>query len=264
MSGFIADNSTYNIENEYSMSVILSHFDTDYIYGVIINKIRNKYFEISDIVNIPYTYNENFKQLLSIYTNDNDRELILQTRNTIYTEIIDLLCKSFDLEFNPIEDQIDLYNPVYYLFDLLVSGFTNYVIIFFANYIVKERNNLYNSLNLGQYKREKDSSTIYNKKRINNTKLAIIISKLSYVIDNICCHDITFENYVNTVCFDKSIASYITSIVSSKSDFFKKFVVPMFNKNSPIQPMLISDITIALYNQANSDINLLDYIEDED
>ena len=40
MSGFIADNSSYNISTDLLMSVILSHFDTDYIYGNIKNVIE--------------------------------------------------------------------------------------------------------------------------------------------------------------------------------------------------------------------------------
>ena len=43
MSGFISSNSSYNISTDYQMSVILSHFDTDFIYATIKNMINSKY-----------------------------------------------------------------------------------------------------------------------------------------------------------------------------------------------------------------------------
>ena len=48
----------------------------------------------------------------------------------------------------------------------------------------------------------------------------------------------------------------------SKNDFFKTYVVPMFDKNSPVRAMIINDINIQLYNQLSNEINLVDYMED--
>lgn len=266
MSGFIADNSSYNISTDYSMSVILSHFNTDYIYSSIKNQIDMKYIEpLPMINNIVYGYNENFKQLLFTYTNELDRQQILNTRNSIYTEIIDLLCKEFKLEFNKTEeDGQDLYNPAFYMFKLLVSEFSENVKTFFTNFIIKERNSIYTNLDLAQYKREKDSSTIYNKKRIKNSKLAIIISRLNYVIDNICVYDIPFETFLYYICEDKNMYAYLVNMIQPKVDFFKTFVVPMFNPESPVRPMLISDITISLYNQLSTEANIGDYIDEDE
>ena len=263
MSGFISSNSSYNISTDYQMSVILSHFDTDFIYSTIKNMINSKYYENVDMSNIIICYEENFKQLLSMYTNDVDVQQILDTKNTIYGEIITLLCNEFQLEYNECEaDGYDLYTPAFYLFTLLVSAFTLNVKNFFTHSIIKERNNLYNPLQLSQFKREKDSSTIYNKKRIKNSKLAIILSRLNYVIDNICVFDIDFATYVENVCENKNIVNYILRIVSPKNDFFKTYVVPMFDKNSPVRAMIINDINIQLYNQLSNEINLVDYMED--
>lgn len=267
MSGFIADNSTYNISTDYQMSVILSHFNTEYIYSTIKNWIDMKYVEpMTRINNIVFGYNENFKQLLFTYTSDLDRQQILDTRNGVYTEIIDLLCKEFGLVYNKEQEEgYDLYTPAFYLFRLLVSEFTDNVKCFFTNFIIRERNSLYTNLDLAQFKKQKDSSTTYNKKRIKNSKIAIIISRLNYVIDNICVYDIPFETYLTYVCGeDKNMLNYLLNLVSPTNDFFKTYVAPMLHKDSPVRPMIVSDITIALYNQLSNEVDINDYVDDDE
>lgn len=266
MSGFIADNSTYNINTDYAMSVILSHFNEEYIYSTIKNWIKMKYEEPYFMINnIILGYNENFKQLLYMYQNDADREAILDTRNRVYKDIIELLCNEFQLEYNLSElDNNDLYTPAFYLFRLLVSEFVENVKMFFVNFILKEKNNLYSFLNLDRFKRDKDTNTIYNKKKISNSKLAIIISKLGYVVDNICVMDISFQDYLNNVYQDQNIINYLLNLVSSKNDFFKTYVAPLFAPNSLVKASILGDITILLYNIAGNNIGIDDLIDEEE
>lgn len=266
MSGFIADNSTYNIATDYSMAVILSHFNQEYIYSTIKNWIDMKYIEPMPLINnVIMGYNENFKQLLYTYQNDIDRQQILDVRNRVYTDIINLLCKEFNLEYNASEiDQSDLYTPAFYMFRLLVSEFTENAKMFFVNFILKEKNNIYESFNLKQFKKDKDAVTIYNKKKIKNSKLAIITSRLNYVIDNICVLDISFEDYLNYVYQDKNIVAYLLNLIAPKNDFFKTYVTPLFAHNSLVKPTLISDITIMLYNIAGNEMFINDLMEEDE
>lgn len=266
MSGFIADNSTYNINTDYSMSVILSHFNEEYIYSTIKNWINMKYQEPYFIVNnIILGYNENFKQLLYTYQNDSDRELILDTRNRVYKDIINLLCYEFNLECNLTElDENDLYTPAFYLFRLLVSEFVENVKMFFVNFILKEKNNLYDALDMNRFRKDKDTNTLYNKKKFTNSKLAILISRLGYVIDNICVMDIPFDVYLNNVYQDKNIVSYILNLIAPKNDFFKTYVAPLFAANSLVKASIIGDITILLYNVAGNDIYMQDLLEEDE
>lgn len=267
MSGFIADNSSYNISTDYSMATILSHFNTEYIYATIKDWIDIKYREpMLRINNIVYGYQENFKQLLYTYTAEEDRTQILNTRNSVYTDIIDLLCKEFNLEYNvELQDGQDLFTPAFYLFRLLVSEFTENVKRFFVNYIIREKNGIYAQLNMEQFKKQKDSSTMYNRKRIRNSKLAIIISRLNYVIDSICVgYDIPFGMYLSYICDDPNLYNYLINLVAPRNDFFKTYVAPMLSEDSHVRASLISDITIELAKQCNSDVSINDYMEEDD
>ena len=46
MSSIIADNSTYNIVTENELTIVLSHFNDDFIFSMIYDKLmdRVKYF----------------------------------------------------------------------------------------------------------------------------------------------------------------------------------------------------------------------------
>lgn len=264
MSGFIANNSEYNISTDYSMSVILSHFDPEYILRTVKGWIDIKYTEPMPLIsNIIMGYNENFKQLLHTYENQLNQQEILETRNRIYTDIINLLCKEYNLELNlPEYDQRDLYTPAFYLFRLLVSEFTENVKRFFVNFILKEKNNIYDSFNLDQFRKDKDASTIYNKKKMDNNKLAIIISRLSYVIDNLCVIDVSFADFLDNVYQDKNLVQYLLSIISPKDDFFRLHVADIFGPKSIVRATLISNITIDLYKAAGNDIFINDLMEE--
>ena len=266
MSGFIANNSEYNINTDHSMSVILSHFDPELILRTVKGWIDIKYEEPMPLIsNIIMGYNENFKQLLHTYQNQLDQEQTMNTRNMIYKDIINLICNEYNLEFNITDyDEIDLYTPAFYLFRLLVSEFTENVKTFFTNFILKEKNNLYESLNMNQFKKDKDASTVYNKKRMDNNKLAIIISRLGYVIDNICVYDISFEDFLRNVYSDENLIQYLLRIVAPRSDFFKQYVATMFGDMSKVRASLISGITIMLYKAAGNDIFINDLMEDEE
>lgn len=265
MSGFIADNSSYNISTDYLMTTILSHFDEAYIYTTIKNWIQFKYQEpMFTVNNIVFGYEENFKQLSYMYENEEDRRLIADTRNKVYKDIIILLCNEFQLEPNLQElDTNDLYTPAFYLFRLLVSEFMINVKNFFVNYILKEADQIYSFLGLEQFKKEKDSTTIYNKKTITNPKLAIIISRLNYVIANICVMDIPFDLYLRNIYSDQSTINYILNIVGVKNDFFKTYVTPLFDKESMVRPFIISSISIDLYNIAGGTMSIEGLVDEQ-
>lgn len=265
MSGFIADNSSYNISTDYLMSTILSHFDESYIYTTIKNWIQLKYQEpMFTVNNIVFGYEENFKQLSYMYENEDDRSMIADARNRVYKDIITLLCNEFQLEANlEVLDNDDLYVPAFFLFRLLVSEFMINVKNFFVNYIIKECDQLYDFLNLDRFKKEKDSTTIYNKKNINNPKLAIIISRLNYVISNICVMDIPFDLYIRNIGYDQNTVNYILSIIGVKNDFFKTYVAPIFDRNSMVRPFVVSSISIDLYNIAGGGIEIEGLIDEQ-
>lgn len=257
MSGFIANSSAYNVTTENEIAIILSHFNTEYIFDVIKDNIAQKFNTYQmNMPNVVVSFEQYFKQLQMIYDNPTDRLNIENTRIETYKEILYILSNEFNLEID-YENIQDYYSITYYLYDLLVSGFNNHVVNFFTNYIIKEKNGIYDLLNLGELKKNKDTSTIYNKKIYKNAKVAIINANLEYVIDSMSAFDITFNMILNTIYQDKNMVRMIESVVAPRVDFFKGAYIGILRSN--IRPILLTNIRLEIQRQSMiDDISILD------
>lgn len=257
MSSFIANSSAYNITTENEIAVILSHFNTEFVFDIIKDNISQKFnsYQIN-IPNVVVSFEQYFKQLQMIYDNPTDRINIENTRIETYKEVLYILGNEFNLEID-FENIQDYYSTAFYLYDLLVSGFNNHVIEFFTNYIIKEKNGIYDLLNLGELKKNKDTSTIYNKKIYKNTKLAVINANLEYVVDAMSAFDITFNMILNTVYQDKNMVKMIESVIAPRVDFFKGSYIGIMRSN--IRPILLTNIRLEIQKQSMvDDISILD------
>lgn len=257
MSNFVGNMNTYNICTENEISVILSHFHPEYVFDIIRNNIANrfKYSQLS-MPNIVGSFEQYFKQLKTTYVENQDAiKEIEDKRLEIYREILSILCSEFRIRFN-YNDIQDLYSAAYYMYSFLVSDFNNNLISFFTNFIIKERNGIYDSLNLAELKKNKDNSTIYMKKIYKNTKLAIINSNLDLVIDNICAYNIDLSILLNNIYADKNIVKFLECAIIPVDDFFKSIYIPVIQ--SPLKPMLLTDIRMDIQKQSLSeDIDIL-------
>lgn len=257
MSSFIANSSVYNVTTENEIAVILSHFSTEFIFNIIRDNIHKKFDTYQmNIPNVVASFEQYFKQLQMIYNNPTDISNIENVRIETYKEILYILGKEFNLEID-FENIQDYYSITYYLYDLLVSGFNNHVINFFTNYIIKEKNGIYDLLNLGVLKKNKDTSTIYNKKIYKNAKIAIINANLEYVVDSMSGFDITFNMILNTIYQDKNMVKMIESVVAPRVDFFKFCYIGILQSN--IRPILLTNIRLEIQKQSMVDnISILD------
>lgn len=256
MSLDVIQSNNYTIVSEGRIATILSQFDKNIVYSIIqdIINTRSSYYNYNMPTNIPASYESNFKQMMIDFPSE--KETIDIKRYNIYNDIINILCNSHGLCFNGQAMQ-DLYSAAFHLYNLLISNFNNNIISFFINYIIREKNNLYDGLRLNDYKKNKDTSTAYNKKMYKNTKLAIIAANLEYVIDNICVFDISFDVLLNYIYIDKNISRFILSIVSPMCDFYKTMFTPLIGDNSGIRAILISAIRIELQKVAmDEDISI--------
>ena len=244
MSGFISNSNMYNITTENEVASVLSHFNSEFIFDLVRDNLQKK-FNYNTIVspNIVASFEQNFKQIMSIYQDDTDR--INEVRTRTYKEIISIICQNYNLQFNDSDD-IDYYSAAMHLYDFLVAGFSNYLEQFFANYIYKERNGIYEALNLSSMKKNKDSSTLYGKKTYKDIKLAVINANLEFVIQNICAYDINLATILSNVYTDRNVINYILTIISPIHDFFKTSYVSVFQ--SDIRAIILSNIRFKIQN----------------
>ena len=245
MSSFTANSQAFNVTTENELAEVLSHYSSEFIFSIVDKAMKSRYegLPIAIMPNVVGAWEQNFKAIIAQYGEGSISE-VYRVRNETYREIIDTICREFGLNFT-IDDSIDLYSAAFHLYNLLVCGFTENMTAFFANYIYRERANIYESLNLQDLKKNKDSSTIYGKKVFKDIKLAIINANIDMVISQICAMDFPFYSIIMTICGSNSdLAKYYLTIVSADNDFFEKTYISILN--SDIRPEIITNIRFKL------------------
>ena len=178
----------YDISTEFNFTQMLEHFDSNYIYDILTDKLENINYTSSMIQpNIIGSFESNFKIMQEKYSGDSAN--INLVRQEMYNSIINILCNKFGLEFNDQDPNIDLYSAAFYLYEFLVCKRNDIMINFFTLFIVNNKDSLYNALNLDEYKKNRDSSAIYGKRIYDDTKFAIISANIQKVINHIATMD---------------------------------------------------------------------------
>lgn len=244
------NSSLYSIISENQLTEILSHYDTDFILSVVDNGIASR-FNPNAVLrqpNIVAAWEQNFKQYLANFEEMADaKNKIYDVREATYKEIIDRICREFNLSFT-IEDDIDWYSAAFYLYDFFVANFNANLVAFFCNIIYRDRADLYDAMDLASLRKNKDSSTIYGKKTYKDIRLAVINANIDMVIGYICNMDINLADIINMVYTQKELVYYLINIVSDNGDFFRNFYCT--NLQSAIRPILLTDIRIGIQNMA--------------
>lgn len=252
----------FNLTSEKDIAVLLSHFNSSYIFDVINNSI-SQIRQGMGLLSVPgpnviAAFEQNFNYLKTAYPLDVDNTNAV--RDQTYKEIIEMLCNAYNLEFD--ETQVsDYYSAAFYLYDFLVCNFNSYIVSFFSNIIRKEKNQIYEALGMDQFKNSKDISTIYNKKMYieKDNKLAIISSNLSYVIRNMLAFDYNFDFLISMAYGSgmTNITDYIIRIVKPINDFYKIIYGSAIN-NQDAFPLFITSIRLDI--QRNIETNTIENI----
>ena len=245
------NNQVYNMIAEGEVANLLSHFNSDYIMNAIQTNINNRfqYNSINPTPNLVASFELNFKDLLQNYPSDQDN--ILQARAETYNEIIRFICQAFNLYLIP-NDDLDPYMVALNLYGIFVADFSKSAVSFFANYIYQNRLALFESMDMNQYKKDKDSAILYFKRVYNDSEIGVLISKIKEVTYYISGFDIDLYTYLTVCGYNKETCDYITSIILPNDDIFKtQFCQAIHNPN------ILTDIRLVIQQilEANLAVN---------
>lgn len=241
----------FTVDNR--VASMMNNLSEDYIFHVIRDSLGMKFRPYSTAMpNMVYSYEQFF-----IYASSNDQSIkaedIQQKREETYIAIINLLCSVYELEYHPSGD---LYTDAFYLYSFLLSDFTNTLITFFLNYIIHEKNNIYNNLNLEEGKKSKDSSTVYSKRIYNGQDdvIAIIHANIVSIVRDICVYDITLQDIITSRYYgtEAGIAQHLMNIISDKGNFYQNHIVPF--AQGQYQADTINCIKLSLQRTADQNI----------
>ena len=253
---YITNSDIYQVNAERDISVILSRFNTQYIYDCIDNALsqkNNAQFIIPN-PNLVRSIEDNFIIMKQNFPDDINN--ISACREETYNEIINYLCSKFNLNFND-NDEVDLYSTAYYLYDFLVANYLNYIGKFFSKFILQEKNSLYKSLNLDKFKK---TSNINYGKKLFDPITSVILIQISYVIDQILVFDFDFETIVNTVYDDNNIARFINSLFYDNEYFYNFYKSDL--SNGFIRPNIITQIRLIIQDNSISENAMNNFLKE--
>lgn len=223
--------------NENEVATVLSHFNSQYIYDVIEEKLEGRFNVAMSMqnANVVQAFNQNFKDLRSTYPSDIAN--INNIESETYKEIIQLICRWYGIEYflpMPAEGQmVDYFTVAFYLYDFLVSNFFNYICKFYAGYIYVNKDQLYDSMGLEQFRKNKDSSTQYGKSVFKDIKTAVISANIMMVIQNMKSFDIPYDMILSSIYGNANVVGMLSSIINFfPGDFFNHiYEVPLHIKS---------------------------------
>ena len=243
---YITNSDIYQVNAERDISVILSRFNTNYIYDCIdsaLNNNLNSQFLIPN-PNLVRSLEDTFKMMELDFPDD--KANIQTCRLETYEEIIEYLCSKFNLTFTNNSDSVDLYSAAYYLYDFLVGNYLNNIVAFYGKFILNEKANIYKTFGLEKLK--KATNINYGKKIIKDPMISTIIIQTPYNIDQHTAFDFDFDSIVRVIYDDNDIAKFIISLFDDSEYFYNYF--KLYLGNGFIRPNIITNIRLFLQNNS--------------
>lgn len=240
----------YNIVSENELTEVLAHFNTEFIMSIIDSAIanRNNPTAFASNPNIIDAWDANFKQIINYYGSADVTERVNTLRVDTYQEIIKRICTYHGLNFTI--DDVDLYSAAHYLYQFFVSDFLKYMDQFFAMYIIGEAAGLYEAMNLGSLKKNKDTSTIYSKKIFPDPRLAIINANIDMVVTYISGMDISLDQIFARCGLTNQEAAYLNNLVCDQDNFFRNHYVTTI-ANEYVRPIRLNNIRFIIRSLAS-------------
>lgn len=237
-------NPPYEISNEYNITELLSHFDSNYIFDIITDKLDTMdYSSILQEPNVVASFEENFKLMNDNYPGDSQNIRMIRTQ--VYTDIINILCQRFNLKFNEDDDNIDRYTLAYYLYDFLICNRNNYITNFFTSFIVNNKESLCRFLNLDEYRKSKESSAAYGKRIYDDPMYGAISANMPKVIRHIITIDISLINIFQSTYTNPEVIAFLDNAITDCGDFFRDFYCSVLEQPD-IMPIVITNIRLSL------------------
>lgn len=240
----------YQVATEGNIAELLAHFDSDYILQVLQDKLNNLSVATSlTDPNFVAAFEENFKLMNENFPGDSEN--IRAKREEVYTLLINMLCQKFNLEFNTVDPNIDIFTAAYHLYDFLVNNRNNHMVRFFTLFIINNKESLYQIMNTDDFRKNRDTSGGYSRKMYEDQKLAVISSNMNMAINYISTLDIRLLNIFQSIYPDQSIVAFMDNAFRDRGNFFAEHYCTCL-RNPEAAPVIITNIRLSLQRIAGS------------
>lgn len=258
------NSKTMTLIAEEEVKSILTHFNSGYVLNLVSSHLNDRYNPLETIVrpNIVSSFEQTFTDLKQEYPSDVGN--IEKVRLEVYDDIIKMISNACNVKF-VIQDEYDLYNSLYLMYDLFISNFCKNIVRFLSQYIYVNRNELYIALGLNNIKKDRDAESIYIKKKYEDPVMSAIISKITDVLYYISGIDISFDQYVMALYPEQQSSIILSTVVPNDPYIFKNQFCNIMNSPATINTIrvellknVISNAQMAQYNDQAANIDKKD------
>lgn len=189
------NNYVGTIDTDAGIGTILGYFSTEYINHVIDDSLGMKFRPFNEpMPNMVDVLERNF---IAVRANSPDYvEKVDSVRNETYREIIQRICKYYNLTFTGDFDSIsaqELYGIAHLMYDVFISRFTDYMMNFFVSYIVNNADSIESYLKCDESYIKPKESGLYDPTNFIDPKFIIIHANANKVIWNMAAYDIPLQ-----------------------------------------------------------------------
>ncbi len=217
------------ISTDSALSSILDQFSDDTIINQIILTMEYKFRPFGTrIPNYPYILKSQFDGISGNYFGDNPEAINIREQE-IFNTILDFLCKSYQLTIATDIPDEQVYPLVYTLYQILVSEFTERMLAFFSDHIVKNKEVLLNSIPDDQ---KVSTRSTYTKKIYVDPVISGVYENMDKILDLVASLDIPFVKLMEYLAGTET-ANFLGSYLADVGDIYKNhFASYVLNPNT--------------------------------
>lgn len=211
------------IDTDMAIGTILSNFETPWIMNSVQDSLNMRFRPFNEPM-------PNFVDILSRQfatldaTSGDYREQVANVRDDTYKEIITCICNYYNLSFNTPFDDLspqELFGVAHTMYDIFISRFTLYMIDFFTQYIVTNKDSIYNYLIADDsIKKPKEKDTPI--RNYIDPKFQLIHANVNMIIMNMAAYDISLETLLDFF-LDPMGSLRLKQLLSDNGDIFKNY-----------------------------------------
>lgn len=244
-----------SVDTDAGLATILSRFDSQYIVDVVSDSLKMRFRPFNlPMPNMVQIIERNFQ---IVYEMSPDyKEKIDQCKIDTYREFINIICNFYNLTYSEeiaSMDMASLHSFSYMLYDVFVSRFTEHMIEFFSNYIVKNVDEIIAMLDSNPNTIRIKDNTMYQSKQFTDSKWILIHQNVNNILYNMTAYDITLEDMVKYFIPDPNLADWFLNLVVDNGNIYKNHYC-IYIANESTAASVFTEVKFALQRKTQEQV----------
>lgn len=239
-------NSSYIIDTDAGIGTILSNFSTDYIEHVIEDSLNMRFRPFDGPMPNYVDILERQFQATMMYAPDYI-EKVNEVRVETYKEIINNICRYYNLNFSESFENLtdnEIKTIAHVMYEIFISRFTEYMMDFFVDYIVRNSDSITNSIKADPNSVKPKETGIYSPENYIDPKYILIHANVNKVAYNMAGYDIGLDTLLSYF-LTPNMAPIFINLLEDRGDIYKNYYA-MFILDQRYSASVLTNIKLSL------------------